>query len=217
MVKSNANRTLLLCLGLLFISCTPTQGETHRKDSRNITDQAMNKDLIAAVALLDYENYRAKTVYNAVAGLMSLSKADALSEIETYLSEHPEAQSSIGLFILLRSLIEVGDDEVHPPMRLGKPDLDPPAQSSSLPLFPCVMVQDVPFLMVRGYALGGLPESVEDHLKFYRSTGSIRKTLKEYPDSRVEIEGEFSRKWDAAYGTEVPRSMIEMIQRQFGD
>lgn len=175
----------------------------------------MNKELIAAVALLDHQNYRAHTVYNAVAGLMKSSKEEALDLIEAYLEDHREAQSSVGLFILLRSLFIVGEDETHPVMHLGKPDLSPPAKASGLPLFPCLMANDVPFLIVSGYFLGGLPETVADHIAKYRKIGAVRKTLREYPESWDEIEGEFTRQWKAAYDTEVPQSVMEMVNGQF--
>lgn len=210
MTISKASRTFLLSIVLLMVACTATQGEV---PSDNVK-QNMKQELIAEVAAMDYENYSAKIVHAAVAELMKLDKSDALDEIETYLAVHPEAQNSIGLFVLLRVLIEVGEDESYPPLRIGQPTLAPPANSTDLPRFPCLLVKDVPFLVVSGYSLGGMPEQVSDHIAQYRKIGVLRTQLENYPAEWPQVESEISQRWEAAYGSEVPAATLEMVRQQ---
>jgi len=51
-----------------------------------------------------------------------------------------------------------------PPFVLGGPDVDSPG-TDLWPLFPLAVVQDVPFMVVSGYFLAGVPQEAEDHLR----------------------------------------------------
>jgi len=51
-----------------------------------------------------------------------------------------------------------------PGFLLGAGDVAPPP-GGAWPLFPIVLVQDVPFMMVSGYVLNGVPQGAADHLR----------------------------------------------------
>ena len=64
---------------------------------------------------------------------------------------------------LVRLLFE-GPGGRRPPFLLGAGDVADPGDDS-WPLFPIVLVQDVPFMMVSGYALAGKAQSASAHLR----------------------------------------------------
>lgn len=71
------------------------------------------------------------------------------------------------VFFLLRLLFIPADPEVRfPPIRVGRLiDINnPPLQD--FPLYPLVLIEDVPLLIVTGFMLSGLPEDPMNHIEF---------------------------------------------------
>ena len=111
----------------------------------------------------------------AVNALQPLGKDRALAVIDEYLrvSSPLDDGGREGVFLLLRALFDVPPAGM-PPMLVGAPDVAPPRDRKALPRFPLVIVADVPLKLVRGYALGGEPQSPESDVAAFRKGGTLR-------------------------------------------
>lgn len=115
-------------------------------------------------------------IMTAVDALVMLGKARALAVIDEFLrvSSWLDDPGREGTFYVLRALFLQPPGGALPPMVVGGPTLQPPADPRKLPLFPLVFVDDLPLCLVDGWILGGEPESPEMHLKWYREHGEMR-------------------------------------------
>jgi hypothetical protein len=79
---------------------------------------------------------------------------------------------------------------------LGAGDVAPP-KGEAWPLFPIVLVQDVPFMMVSGYVLSGIPQQAADHLR--RDLGPLRSAPLSPKGTALEAADELteSEAWKA--------------------
>src|SRR5690606_8565868 len=112
-------------------------------------------------ATMTVEDYNPARVIHAVNALVPLGKEAALDQISSYLKAHGQPAEVQGLFWVLRVLFDVPADRSFPPVRIGQPNIPPPADPGALPRFPILIVRDIPLLVVSGYDLGGLPEPVD--------------------------------------------------------
>ena len=160
--------------------------------------------MLDKVATMRVEDYDPVIVVEAVNALQPLGQAKALEAIDAYLAARRKGESSPGLFWLLRVLFDVPAGAAFPPVRLGQPDVAPPASVALLPRFPIVIVDDVPLLVVSGYMLGGLPEPVESHVAYFRAHGVIRAAPLAPAAATADVEADFARVWRAAYGADAP-------------
>ena len=112
---------------------------------------------LSLAASMGYEDYRPHLVVDAVNELHPLGRERALDAIA--------AEEGLGCFWVLRALF----DPPLPPVLLGQPVPAPP--SGALDRFPIVLALDVPFLVVRGYVLGGKAQPVSAHIDALRETG----------------------------------------------
>jgi hypothetical protein len=141
-------------------------------------------------------------------------KEQALEQFVTYLKNRDHNGNGYGLFWVLRVLFDVSSQQGFPPIKLGQPSIPLPAELSKLPRFPIVMVRDIPFLVVRGYSLGGLPEPVETHVAYFRVYGTLRQGLLVPPASLEGVEEDFLRLWKSAYGNMHTSKALEMVRVQ---
>src|SRR4051812_37061292 len=115
-------------------------------------------------ARMPLDEYNPDLVIDAVNALQPLGKQKALDAIKAYLAKAGNAgNAAVGLFWVLRTSFDLPAGQAFPPVRLGQPDVPPPASPDALPRFPIVVARDEPLLVVRGYALGGFPEPVTAH------------------------------------------------------
>ncbi len=160
------------------------------------------------------ENYNPNYVIQAVNALQPLGKEKALEQIESYLESRSRGADAYGLFWVLRVLFEVPIEQDFPPVLIGQPDISPPADLRRLPRFPIVMIQDIPFLVVRRYDLGGLPESVEAHVAYFRVHGVLRQQPLFPPASMNGVAEEFQKQWKSTYGNAYVVEVLETIKAQ---
>jgi hypothetical protein len=73
------------------------------------------------------------------------------------------------IFLILRLLFET---DKMPDIHIGAPDTDP---SADWPLFPLVVRDDIPFMVVNGYALAGIPQSPVEHIDTFARHGRLRE------------------------------------------
>jgi hypothetical protein len=142
-----------------------------------------------------------------------LGKERALAQIEAYVKQN-SAKDNYGLFWVLRVLFDVPTGQVFPPVQIGQPDIPPPTDAGKLPRFPIVIIRDIPLLVVRGYYLGGLPESVDAHVAYFRTHGVLRARPLTPPSSTEGIESEFLQQWKAAYGDKYTAEVVTTIKAQ---
>lgn len=163
-------------------------------------------------ARMGFEDYNPDRMIQAVNALHPLGKERAVQAIRAYLKDKANDQL-YGMYWLLRVLFEVSGGQSFPPVRLGQPDIPPPQNASALPRFPIVMVEDIPFLVVRGYALGGFPEPIESHVTYFEKHGQLRPSRLSPPDTLDSIQSRFLDQWRAAYGEAYPQ-VLTLIQEQ---
>jgi hypothetical protein len=174
----------------------------------------MSISLIDQVSSMSFEDYNPSYVIQAVNSLQPLGKENALERLDSYLRSRDKEKNSYGLFWVLRVLFEVPREQGFPPVILGTPNIPPPADPGKFPRFPIVMLRDIPFLVVRGYILRGLPEPVDAHADYFRTYGTIREQILQPPASMKGVEGEFLQLWKAAYEDAYASEAMETIKTQ---
>ncbi len=109
----------------------------------------------------------------AVNVLLPLGKTRALDVVDEYLrvSSDLDDPGREGVFLLMRVLF---DPPSQVPMMVGGPTLQPPKDPTLLPRFPLILVDDVPYKLVGGYQLGGLPQTPESDVAVFRKAGTLR-------------------------------------------
>lgn len=180
----------------------------------NIKEKSMVSSLLAQAAEMPLENYNPGSVIRAVNALHPLGKDSALARIESYLANRDTSKDAYGLFWVLRVLFEMPANMDFPPVRIGTPSIPPPAESERLPRFPVVLIRDVPFLVVHGYSLAGLPQPVEDHVAYFREHGILREYPLSPPDSMEGIQEAFLNRWKEAYEDQYATEVLTIIKAQ---
>jgi hypothetical protein len=106
-------------------------------------------------------------------------------------------------------------------MHIGISDVMQPARPELLPLFPLVLVDDVPLLLVTSFLLGGAPQPVEAHIEHFREHGIIRSGPVEpavwNADDETAIAhviSGFEARYREAYEKAPTDSQTEMIRGQ---
>lgn len=123
----------------------------------------------------------------AVNALQSLGKDRAITELRQFVSmasdspfarrdaENIDTSDGQCVFLIVRLLFEPSDPtERHPRMMIGQPmsldQPDPPDESVA----PLAVSNGFPFILVNGYALGGLPEPPSAHVDWADKHGRLR-------------------------------------------
>jgi hypothetical protein len=153
---------------------------------------------------------------DAVNALSPLGTDGALEAIEAYLGRQDlDSDPKVGLFLVLRVLFEVPvDPGYHPPLRLGAATPPPPSDLKSLPLYPIVLVDDRPLMLVSGYALGGDTEPVAAHVEFYRAHGKTRASPLAPAGARDSVFDHFEATWRRAYGIPPSKPVADFVTAQ---
>jgi len=172
--------------------------------------------MLQRVATASFAAYDPQDTIDVVNALLPLGKDRALAAIDSYLATQDlEVDPQEGLFLLLRVLFEVPPDKGYqPPMRLGGTSPPPPPAPESLPLFPLVLIDDVPLLIIAGYTLGGDAEPVTVHLRHFRETGHLRTQGLVPSESEDEMLDQFQAVYFRAYGGPPSPAVLARIESQ---
>ena len=168
---------------------------------------------LATAAAIGPATYNPQVMMDAANALLPLGKDLLLDAFDAQLARERADFASFGLFVLLRILFETPADGVHPPMRIGAPDVDPPADPAALPAFPIVWAEGVPFNLVSGYMLGGHPEHMAAHVAHVREHGRLR-TQPIHTGDKAKCMAALQAQWQAAMGREVPEQVRIRLQSQ---
>ena len=160
------------------------------------------------------EDYDPSIVIAAVNALQPLGKEQALTQVGAFLEGRKQGTYPSGVLWVLRVLFEVSAQQGFPPVIMGTPDIPPPADPSKLPRYPIVILRDIPFLVVRGYLLAGLPEPVEAHVAYFRRHGTLRERPLAPPATLDGLDQEFRQLWKAAYGDSYGAQALDTIKAQ---
>jgi hypothetical protein len=188
---STLNTTEIWCYGTAGHLTFPTLGCIYMSKGRvqyimggqgKPPDPAMFKEaeLRKLLQLIDSaaqpERYNPLPFIRIVNSLQPLGKDTALACISEYLRVASSwDHSRTSLFLILRLLFEVpADTGFMPPMEVGMPSVANPADPKRVPLFPLVLVDDIPLDLVTGYMLAGMAEPVEEHVKYFQANGKLR-------------------------------------------
>lgn len=163
----------------------------------------------------DFMNYAPAPVIEAVNALLPQGKDAALHAIETYLAQADQtADPRHGLFLVMRVLFEVpAEPGYQPPMRIGGSAPAAPRDPRSLPLFPIVLIDDIPLMLVSGYALGGEPEPLSVHIAYFRAHGAVRAHALRPARSSDTLE-RCKKAYQAAYGAPPSATELAFVQGQ---
>jgi hypothetical protein len=133
-----------------------------------------------------------------VNALQPLGKERALAAISEYLRVTPGSPYNGSIFLVLRILFDVPDTPGYMPrVGVGAPEMGPePADPRSVPRFPIVIVDDVPFLVVEGYDLCGRAQRLEEHVEYFREHGTIRARPLRPPDRALDVMADLRRSRD---------------------
>ena len=152
------------------------------------------------------------SMVRAVNGLRSLGKAQGIAVIREYLRVVPyePPQSTWVSFLVLRILFEA-DNGKPPPIVLGAPTPKEPHDRNLLPLFPMVIVNDVPLLVVDGYRRLGQPAPVEKYITYYEQHGILRAEPLRPDDNPQHLMAIMEHApWWSIYDTDVERGRYIM-------
>ncbi|MGH3923999.1 MAG: hypothetical protein ACRDTT_14210 [Pseudonocardiaceae bacterium] len=163
-------------------------------------------------------------VIRAVNSLWRLGEHKALRMLRAYtelaveggVALDGEAFDDQRVIVLARLLFEPPEGGVLPPPRVGVPDIYP-RSPDDWPRFPLATKDDVPFLVVGGYSLGGLPEPAAAHLAVCAANAQFREGPLQPSRSPLEVVEALTRspQWSALTAEDVSRAArIAMLRAQ---
>ncbi len=182
-----ASRALPLVLAVLLTGCGAEPPSNAGRDM----------SAVELASSMGYRDFRPRLLIDAVEELRPLGKEKALERIEAAARARP---GDVGLFWVLRVLFDPPPGERLPDVRLGRPAIDPPADPDALPRFPIIVVDDVPLLVIRGYALAGKAEPLSAHIDWYRRHGRLREAPLRPSADADAVRDHLAEAWRAAYG-----------------
>jgi hypothetical protein len=111
-------------------------------------------DALAALAGFSGHRHDPAALIRAVNHLRGLGKEQAIAALRGLLASPPPSPESAVL--AARVLFPRNAAGAPPPeLGLGAPDLGPPPDPATFPLFPVALHRDIPFVLIGGYRVGG--------------------------------------------------------------
>ena len=166
-------------------------------------DEAELRNLLQRIDGLSESMHKDPLLYiQLVNTLQPLGKEKSLAVIAEYLRvSSPFLGDRNPLFILLRLLFEVPENPgFMPRMMVGAPSVKEPDDRKLVPLFPVVLMDDVPLNLVIYYVLGGSPQPVEQHLEHFLSSGKWRERPLRPSNQPLELLAALERSPQWIYG-----------------
>lgn len=168
--------------------------------------------LIDSVPDIDI-NYNPLALIRIVNALQPLGKERALAAVREYVRVGNAEKN--GLYLLLRALFEVPAVPGYlPDPGLGNTEgtLLPPDDRRQVPRFPLAIVDDVPLLLVMGYALEGHGPRFTDDLAFFQRNCRLRPARLRPPDNPAAVlqDLESSSQWRYERGHSDPPRYIDL-------
>ena len=128
-----------------------------------------------AVPMLDGESFDPAAAVRAVNRLLAAGPAAALDALRSRARDATTGPEQGDVLVLCRLAFDPAPGAVLPPLLAGVPDVVVPEDAEAeWPRFPLALVDDVPFLLVRGYLVGGLAEPPAEHVERCTRAGQLR-------------------------------------------
>lgn len=146
-----------------------------------------------------------------------LGKKEILSSIDSYYQSNKESSDHFGLFLLLRIIFEVPKMNSYPDIKIGKFDFGKPKNENEIRQFPIMFSNELPFLIVSSYYLGGFPESLDTHIQFYEESGILRENIYklEITLSEEKLFNDLRKGWCEKYQQEnMPEELMAFTKAQ---
>lgn len=115
---------------------------------------------------LDPKHYRVDEFIRAAVTLQSLDRETAIKRLHVMAQD---IRSMGSVVILCRMLFTQRPGSSFRPPSVGQPIFFGRTTDLDWPLCPIELIDGIPFLIVAGYILGGLPESDESYLRYAES------------------------------------------------
>jgi hypothetical protein len=155
----------LVCLPLTSSGWSPAKQQVDKGDLA----------VLKTAPLIDGDTYECGQMIRVVNHLRRLGKDKSLATLREYLEKNDGEHPKVHVFC---RLLFANPKGWRPP-GLGGPDPEVNAEvAKQFPLFPMAISNGVPFLVIRGYNLGGVQESAWKSLKLCESLSLIEK---DYP------------------------------------
>jgi hypothetical protein len=142
-------------------------------------EQITPQTIIDGAPEADGRTYRCEDMVRVVNYLRGLGKNGAIAALKQHvaaLRQHRAKGSDARVFMICRCLFQNAKGWKEPV--LGQPEPDVPEKATkAYPAFPIAFSKDVPFLVIAGYALGGLAEQPEGCVKECESLPLIENDL----------------------------------------
>lgn len=199
--KANYLLWLYMSMGMAFCCCA--------SDSMNETEI-----LIRNAPEVRGDLYKCKDMVRVVNHLRSLGKHGAIKALQEHLRQH---KLDIRVHLICRCLFDCKKCWNPPAIGGTSPEVSRDAMKS-FPSFPLAISGRVPFLLVQGYKLGGLPE---DPAKCLRLCESLPLIASDLPTEGYEAAARSlvaSKDFEDLYpDAKVRKKMAEMIIKQAAD
>jgi len=108
--------------------------------------------------------YKSKSTLQDAVSLQAMNRESAVRELRD-MAQPEHGNKSCEVYVLCRMLFVQSNSLAFREPLLGGPDFIR-GSSSDWPLAPVALVDGVPFIVVKGYTLGGLAESPEQYLDY---------------------------------------------------
>jgi hypothetical protein len=159
------------------------------------SDVILENELCRAMECLDelpsatsLTQYNPEKVIRAVNLLHGMGKTKAIACMREYLRVTPYwSDGRSGLFLVLRVLFEIPKDKRMPMIHVGEYRPGTPTDWNECPLYPLLVVEDVPFLIPFVVTIAGSIQDPSEHIDFFQRWGHLRSSRLNPPRHAIAV------------------------------
>ena len=211
--------SVLIITIFIFCRCDISKNKSSTNNTKEVNNKIMDSISykLEVLSTITSKDFNPMFITQMADKFILLGKDEALSEISKFANASKISSDNFGLFLLLRIMFDVPASSKHPEINIGKFDHDKPTDGNETNLFPILYSNEIPFLIVTGYYTGGFPQSINDHIDFYKEFGILKKKAYHLQIEKSEetLFNEFNLKWCKIYTKDkMPNSLESSIKEQ---
>jgi hypothetical protein len=133
--------------------------------------------LVTAATTLELagDRFDPSAAIRSVNHIVALGRDAVLQRLRSDAATAARGAAAEHVLVLCRLAFAPEEGQTLPPLLIGLPDVAPPPGAEvEWPLFPLALVDDVPFVLVRGYLRGGLAQTPAEHVEACATTCDVR-------------------------------------------